>query len=160
MQAMGIEGKIGGGAREAFEQKLPGLGFTRVTARTLERNTLYDKADRELRNSRQILRIRQYGEKWVVTHKRVPSNSTDEGPHKSRLETETLVEDGPVLGQIFEGIGFGPVFVYEKWRTEWADQTGHCVVDETPLGDYAELEGPDEWIDDIAQKLGIDAGEF
>src|ERR1700761_1355318 len=160
MQAMETEVKIRVADRKELEQKLPQLGFRRVTDRTLERNTLYNKPDRELRNSRQILRVRQYGDKWVVTHKRVPKDAKEEGPHKSRLETETLVEDGPVMGQIFEGIGFGPVFVYEKWRTEWADQTGHCVVDETPLGDYAELEGPDEWIDDIAQKLGIDAGEF
>src|ERR1700744_3092946 len=160
MQAMEIEVTVLVSDREALEQKLPGLGFTRVTARTLERNTLYDKPDRELRNSRQILRIRQYGEKWVVTHKRVPSGSDEEGPHKSRLETETLVEDGPVMAQIFEALGYGPVFVYEKWRTEWADAQGHCVLDETPLGVYAELEGPADWIDATAGKLGIDAGEF
>jgi adenylate cyclase, class 2 len=160
MQAMETEVKVRVADREALEQKLPALGFSRVTARTLERNTLYDKPDRELRNSRQILRIRQYGSKWVVTHKRVPSGSTEEGPHKSRVETETVVEDGPVLGKIFEALGFAPVFVYEKWRTEWADAQGHCVLDETPLGVYAELEGPDEWIDDTAQKLGIDPSQF
>jgi adenylate cyclase, class 2 len=160
MQAMEIEVKILVSDRVGLEQKLPGLGFTRVTARTLEVNTLYDKPDRELRNSRQILRIRQYGEKWVVTHKRVPSNSDEEGPHKSRLETETLVEDGPVMAQIFEALGYGPVFVYEKWRTEWADAQGHCVLDETPLGVYAELEGPGDWIDATARRLGVDASEF
>jgi adenylate cyclase, class 2 len=160
MQAMEIEVKIQVSDRVALEQKLPGLGFARVTARTLEVNTLYDKPDRELRNSRQILRIRQYGEKWVVTHKRVPGNSDEEGPHKSRLETETLVEDGPVMAQIFEALGYDPVFVYEKWRTEWADAQGHCVIDETPLGVYAELEGPGEWIDATAGRLGVAASEF
>jgi adenylate cyclase class 2 len=146
--------------REAFERKLPALGFTRVTARTLERNTLYDTPDRRLRSSRQILRIRQYGSKWVVTHKSVPSGQTEEGPHKNRVETETVVEDGPVLGKVFEALGFSPVFVYEKWRTEWADQQGHCDLDETPLGLYAELEGPSDWIDATAQQLGISENEF
>jgi adenylate cyclase, class 2 len=160
MQAMETEVKIRVADRAGLEQKLPELGFRRVTARTLERNTLYDKPDRALRHSRQILRIRQYGDKWVVTHKRVPSDSNDEGPHKSRLETETVVEDGPVMGQVFEALGYQPVFVYEKWRTEWADQQGHCVVDETPLGVYAELEGPGDWIDRTAQQLGIDPAEF
>src|ERR1700761_7310557 len=127
MQAMETEVKIRVADRKELEQKLPQLGFRRVTDRTLERNTLYDKPDRELRNSRQILRIRQYGEKWVVTHKRVPDNSSEEGPHKSWVETETEVEDGPVMGQIFESLGYRPVFVYEKWRTEWADAQGHCV---------------------------------
>jgi adenylate cyclase, class 2 len=160
MQAMETEVKIRVMDREIFEQKLPALGFKRVTARTLERNTLYDTPERRLRNSRQILRIRQYGSKWVVTHKSVPGDLTVEGPHKNRVETETMVEDGPVLGQIFEILGFSPVFVYEKWRTEWADPSGHCVLDETPLGVYAELEGPDEWIDAIAQQLGVAESEF
>ena len=160
MQAMETEVKIRVADRAALEQKLPALGFTRVTARTLERNTLYDKPDRELRNSRQILRIRRYGSKWTVTHKSVPSGQTEEGPHKNRVETETLVEDGPVLGKVFEALGFSPVFVYEKWRTEWADQQGHCVLDETPLGLYAELEGPSDWIDATAQQLGIGESEF
>ena len=160
MQAMETEVKIRVADRAALEQKLAPLGFTRVTARTLERNTLYDKPNRELRNSRQILRIRRYGDKWVVTHKSVPSGLTEEGPHKNRVETETEVEDGPVLGKIFEALGFSPVFVYEKWRTEWADRQGHCVIDETPLGVYAELEGPSEWIDATAQKLGISQSEF
>ncbi|MGC2398247.1 MAG: class IV adenylate cyclase [Acidobacteriaceae bacterium] len=146
--------------RTTLERKLPELGFKQTTARTLERNTLYDKPDRVLRNSRQILRIRQYGDRWVVTHKRVPSDCNEEGPHKNRLETETLVDDGPVMGMIFEALGYVPVFVYEKWRTEWADRQGHCVLDETPLGVYAELEGPGEWIDDTAQKLGIGASDF
>ena len=96
----------------------------------------------------------------MVTHKSVPSGLTEEGPHKNRVETETEVEDGPALGKIFEALGFHPVFVYEKWRTEWADQQGHCVIDETPLGIYAELEGPGEWIDATAEKLGISQSEF
>ncbi len=160
MQAMETEVKLRVPDREIFERKLPELGFTRVTARTLERNTLYDTPDRRLRNSRQILRIRQYGSKWVLTHKSVPSGFTEEGRHKNRVETETVIEDGPVLGKVFEVLGFSPVFVYEKWRTEWADEQGHCVLDETPLGLYAELEGPSDWIDSTAQKLGIHEGEF
>ena len=160
MQAMETEVKIRVADRHAFEQKLPALGFKRVTARTMERNTLYDMPDRRLRNSRQILRIRQYGSKWVLTHKSVPNDLTEEGPHKNRVETETVVEDGPVLGKIFESLGFAPVFVYEKWRAEWADKRGHCVLDETPLGVYAELEGPDDWIDTTAHQLGFSQSQF
>ena len=61
MQAMETEVKIRVADRAALEQKLAALGFTRVTARTLERNTLHDKPDRELRNSRQILRASRSG---------------------------------------------------------------------------------------------------
>ena len=159
MQAMETEVKIRVRDREGLEHSLQRMGFVCVTTRTLERNTLYDTPARTLRGSRQILRIREYGEKWVLTHKSVPSDAA-EGRHKSRVETETLVEDGALLAKIFEALGFGPVFVYEKWRTEWADAEGHCVLDETPLGLYAELEGPSPWIDATAEKLGIDESEF
>ena len=61
-----------------------------------------------------------------------------------------------MLGEVFERLGYQPVFVYEKWRAEYADATGHCVVDDTPIGTFAELEGPEEWIDAISQKLGLE----
>ena len=160
MQAMETEVKIRVSNREALEKKLPALGFACVTPRTLERNTLYDTPDRHLRNTRQILRVRHYGSRWVVTHKSVPSGLTAEGRHKQRVETETMVEDGPAMATIFEALGYGPVFAYEKWRTEWADALGHCVLDETPLGVYAELEGPSEWIDGTAAKLGVAEADF
>jgi adenylate cyclase, class 2 len=160
MQALEVEVKIRLTDRESFEHGLARLGFRRITQRTFERNTLYDTPGRSLRNSCQILRIRQYGEKWVVTHKSVAEDEIPDEPYKRRVETETGVEDGPSLGKLFESLGFGPVFIYEKWRTEWADKQGHCVLDETPLGLYAELEGPGEWIDATAQRLGIDARQF
>jgi adenylate cyclase, class 2 len=160
MQAVETEVKILVAGREAFERGLAELGFRQITARTFERNTLYDTKERSLRNSRQILRIRQYGERWTVTHKCVAPDEDADQPYKRRVETETGVEDGPSLGKVFECLGFGPVFIYEKWRTEWADREGHCVLDETPLGLYAELEGPSEWIDETARRLGIDASQF
>jgi adenylate cyclase class 2 len=52
------------------------------------------------------------------------------------------------------------VFVYEKWRAEYADATGHCVVDDTPIGVFAELEGPEEWIDSVSSRLGLDPGSL
>ena len=58
---------------------------------------------------------------------------------KERIETETTVEDGEAVAAIFKVLGYTSAFVYEKWRSEWADSEGHCVLDETPIGQYAEL---------------------
>ena len=160
MQAMETEVKIRIDGRESLEQMLPRLGFRQVTPRTFERNTLYDTPERRLRNARQILRIREYGGQWKVTHKSVPADEDPGERHKRRVETETSLEDGQAIGTIFENLGFFPVFIYEKWRTEWADDRGHCVLDETPLGLYAELEGPSDWIDQIAGGLRIDESRF
>lgn len=143
-----------------LERRLSGLGFRQVTPRTFERNVLYDTPERRLRADGQILRIREYGPKWVITHKGLPANNSAEARHKQRIETETEVADGEALGLIFEAIGLQPAFIYEKWRTEWADETGHCVLDETPLGTFAELEGPPEWIDQTGDRLGVEQSEF
>ena len=34
------------------------------------------------------------------------------------------------------------------------------MVDETPVGNYAELEGSPEWIDRVAVSLGLSAGDY
>ena len=34
------------------------------------------------------------------------------------------------------------------------------MVDETPIGNYAELEGPAAWIDHAAARLGVDPADY
>ena len=145
---------------EAFTRRLHDAGFQLDTPRTFERNVLYDTPDRSLRAQTSILRLRRYGDRWVVTYKCLPKNHNPDAPHKSREETETEVKDGEAIGSIFTQLGFQPSFAYEKWRTEFSDATGHCVLDETPIGLYAELEGPSEWIDATGRKLGVEPGAF
>jgi len=142
-----------------LELRLQAAGFRRETPRTFERNVLFDTPDRRLRQERQILRIRQYGEKWLLTHKALPSEG-DFGLYKHRIETETTLGDGESVAAIFISLGYIAAFTYEKYRTEWADETGHCVLDETPIGVFAELEGPEEWIDRKAAALGVDHAEL
>jgi len=145
---------------EALTHRLQEAGFRVETARTFERNILYDTPDRRLRAQTSILRVRRYGDRWVVTLKCLPENHDPEARHKHRDETETQVQDGEAIGHIFAHLGYRPAFTYEKWRTEFADETGHCVLDETPIGVYAELEGPPAWIDATGPKLGVEASEF
>jgi adenylate cyclase, class 2 len=134
--------------------------FRLQTARNFERNVLYDTPDRRLRARTQILRIRSYAGRWTLTHKRLPSDGPGEDRHKHRIETETEVANGDALADVFESLGLVAAFHYEKWRTEWRDGEGHCVVDETPIGDYAELEGSPAWIDRTAVRLGIDPSQY
>jgi adenylate cyclase class 2 len=76
------------------------------------------------------------------------------------VETETEIADGDALAEMFTSLGLVAAFRYEKWRTEWEDGEGHCVVDETPIGNYAELEGTSEWIDRAAARIGVDSVEY
>ena len=115
--------------------------FTLQTPRSFESNVLYDTPDRQMRARTEILRIRSYAGRWTLTHKRLPDVRPGEDRHKHRIETETEVADGDALAEVFLSLGLVAAFRYEKWRTEWHDGEGHCVVDETPIGNYAELEG-------------------
>jgi adenylate cyclase class 2 len=157
MSAVEIEVKFRVENVQALSKQLDTLGFMTVTPRTFERNSLFDTPDRKLRATQSILRIRKYGDRWVLTHKCLPPDYDPNARHKHRVETETEVADGEALGQVFQSLGYVPVFIYEKWRTEYADATGHCVVDETPIGSFAELEGPETWIDTISEQLGLES---
>jgi len=144
----------------ALERRLRAGGFHLETPRAFESNVLYDTPDRQMRARTEILRIRSYAGRWTVTHKRLPTDGPGEDRHKHRIETQTEVADGRALAEIFLSLGLVAAFRYEKWRTEWTDGEGHCVVDETPIGDYAELEGAAEWIDRAASRLGVGSSEF
>ena len=155
MQAAEIELKFPVNDVDAFEQAIRQLSLRLVTERTLERNTLYDTPARDLRNRRQLLRLREYGARKVITHKRVADGEGADTRYKRRIETESEVEDPAALAEIFTQLGFGPVFRYEKFRTEWDDGEGHLVLDQTPIGTWAELEGPPAWIDRMRETLGV-----
>lgn len=141
-------------------QRLGAAGFRLQTPRSFESNVLYDTPNRQIRARTEILRIRHYTGRWTLTHKRLPTGAPGEDRHKHRVETETGIADGDALAEVFLSLGLVAAFRYEKWRTEWTDGEGHCVVDETPIGNYAELEGPAKWIDRAAVRLGVDASEY
>ena len=127
------------------------VGFKCVTPSTHEMNSLYDLPGQKLRKRDELLRLRKYGESWVLTHKA----KGQAGRHKSRVELQTDVKDGKEMDLILRAIHFTPIFRYEKYRAAWSDGTGHVVLDETPIGNFGEIEGPPPWIDRTAEALEI-----
>ena len=141
-----------------LERRLQEIGFAIDTPRTFESNTLYDSPERALKTRGELLRLRQYGERQVMTHKRHPDDEEEGGRYKIRIETESLVEDAGAMAEVFTRLGYGPVFRYEKYRSEYSDPAeagAHMVVDETPIGVFAELEGPTGWIDRTLAALEV-----
>ncbi len=132
-------------------RRLRAAKFRIVTPRTHEMNTLYDLPGETLRKRGELLRLRKYGHQWVLTHK----SKGKAARHKTRVELETRVDDGAKMNAILRALGYRPSFRYEKFRAEWSDGRGHVVVDETPIGNFAEIEGPARWIDQTAKQLDI-----
>ncbi len=154
---VGVETEVKFRVRDlgALAARLAAAGFHLDTPRAFESNVLYDTPERSMRARTEILRIRSYAGRCTLTHKRLPDDGPGEDRHKHRIETETEIADGAALAEVFRSIGLAPAFRYEKWRSEWSDGEGHCVVDETPIGNFAELEGTAEWIDRTEGRLGV-----
>lgn len=143
---------------EQLTRRLREFGFEQITPCTHEMNVLFDLPGRPLRARGDILRIRKYGDSWVLTHKAKGANNS--GPHKVRVETETRVEDGTKLETILRALQFEPVFRYEKFRAEWKSGAGHVVIDETPIGNFGEIEGPADWIDQVARGIDLKPQDY
>jgi adenylate cyclase class 2 len=140
----------------SLNRRLRSAKFRLVTPRTHELNVLYDWPGQTLRKQGELLRLRKYGDRWIFTHK----SKSVAGKHKSRVETETRVVDGPRMDMILRAMGLKPTFRYEKFRAEWSDGKGHVVVDETPIGNFGEIEGPPRWIDTTASHLGVSRADY
>jgi adenylate cyclase, class 2 len=140
----------------ALARKLRAAGFRLLTPRTHELNTLYDLPREVLRARKELLRLRRYGSAWTLTHK----SKGETGRHSARLELETGVADGRRMDLILRALGYSPSFRYEKFRAEWTDGKGQVVVDETPIGNFCEIEGAPRWIDATAKKLGVSPAHY
>lgn len=151
-----VEIKFAVHAPATLVRTLLSAGFKEKTPSTFESNTLYDNEGGELRHAGEVLRLRLYGDKWKLTHK----SRGESARHKTRVEHETSVQDGEQMHAILVDLGFNPSFRYEKYRAEWTDGAGEVVIDRTPIGHIAEIEGDPEWIDRTAHALGISQSDY
>ncbi len=140
----------------AGRRLLAAAGFVRCKRRLFETNTVFDTPDLRLRTSGCLLRVRGVGGECVLTFKGMERA----GRHKNREEIETTAGDAGKLAEIVKRLGFGPVFRYEKYRTEYALEGGHALLDETPIGVFLELEGPVRWVDRMARRLGFSPSDY
>lgn len=143
----------------AIADLLYSTGFAISVPRQFESNTLYESKDRGLARAGMLLRLRHVGDKAVITWK----GPGEAGPYKSRPELETSVGSVETASQILGHLGYHPSFRYEKYRTEFTarEHPGAVVtLDETPIGNFLELEGPGGWIDETARSLGFSQQDY
>ena len=138
-------------------------GYKLSSPRTLESDQLFDLSSGALRQSDQILRLRkslsvEQSRRAMVTYKGCASREI----YKSREEIEFDVSDPDAFTLVLERLGYHPSFRYEKYRTMFKayGEPGLIAIDETPIGVYLELEGPQAWIDSTAARLGFPPERF
>jgi adenylate cyclase class 2 len=140
-----------------FCRRLNALNPVTTAVRHFEDNRLLDFPDRRLGSSQCLLRIRITEGRHLLTYKGPPKA---EGIFKVREELETGLDSGEMLLTALERIGMNISFRYQKYRREFALGDVHIAVDETPIGNYAEFEGPETGILDLAAKMGVDQRRF
>lgn len=139
-------------------QKLRQLGFRIGKPRMFESNILLDNSKRTLRRHGKLIRVRRVGRNRVLTYK----GPSEPGRYKKRPEVEIHLPPSSVVEEIFAHIGYHPVFRYEKFRTEYTKPPGpgKVLLDETPIGNFLELEGRPRWIDSTARLLGYSSADY
>jgi adenylate cyclase class 2 len=141
-----------------MRRALRDLGFRVIKSRLHEYNVLLDTSSRVLRSHGKLIRLRRVGTHTLLTYK----GPAEQGRYKKRHEIEVVLPDAFQMEQIFNEIGYHPIFRYEKFRTEYAKtpSTGKVLLDETPIGNYLEIEGSPRWIDRTAQSLGFSLDDY
>ena len=150
--------------RQPVENRLAQLGFKVLKPRHFESNFLFDFPDLRLSKSGRLLRLRFAASENLLTFKGPPLRVRR---HGRRREIETPVGDGEMLRELLQNLELKEVFVYEKFRTVFATNTyapvhgsPQVAFDETPVGNYLELEGPGKWIDRVASQLGYSPRDY
>ena len=154
--------KIRVGDVEEIESRLRVRGFEESVSRSFENNTVWDTPERMLKSTGEIVRLRETHGIHVLTYK----GKAETSKYKSREELESELTSTQAIERILSRLGLQPMFRYEKYRTEYrrphatGPGDGVVTVDETPIGNFIELEGPPEWIDATAGELGFQESDF
>ncbi len=137
--------------RAELTRKLHDIGAQRLYAETFEDNIVLDRRG-ELRTKGALLRVRRFGKYSIATYK---GPMSIEGGIKSREEVQTGVESFELAIQLFDSLGFKPVFRYQKYREVWRVRDVEVVIDRTPIGEYFEIEGNIDTIRAISSELAM-----
>ena len=148
-----IEVKFAVGSVDDITEKIIQSGAVCIQPKQYERNLRFDDQNGTLSENREVLRLRDNGGKTILTYK--ADQASDENI-ADREEIETAVEDFDRTRLILERLGYSVFFIYEKYRTVYSLRETFIFADHTPIGDYIEIEGPDEdTIRETAEELGL-----
>jgi adenylate cyclase class 2 len=142
-----------------------GLSLRLETARHFEDNWLLDTGAFDLGQSAAILRVRKAGGNGSLTYKEKAPADAPASQFKQRVEIETALDDPDSALALFDRLGYHRWFRYQKYRTVYratlpSGDRLHVMFDETPLGNFVELEGEENAIAEAVTRMGIGPGDY
>ena len=151
-----IEIKLPAPDLDTLRRLLRSEGATPVSPVHFESNDLYDRGEGELLARGCALRLRRTDRGASLAFK---GPARFENGMKRREERETTISDPESTERILTAIGLERRFRYEKRREEWELDDCAVALDETPIGNFAEIEGEPPAIRRALQRLGLDFSE-
>ena len=151
-----IEAKLKVDSLPEIERKLSELG-AEFLAEQLQTDYHFDDVNATMAKTDRCLRLRKQmvgkSESYFLTYKGAKEKSN----LKKRQEIEFEIKDADSVHKLLSALGYEQILAIEKNRRLW--QLGDCEValDELPLlGDFVEIEGPDEEkIAAVQKSLGL-----
>ena len=143
-----------------------GLILNLKRSKHFEDNFLLDRGGQELSSRLAALRIRKTDDgRGSITLKEMPGEDAPVSQFKSRIEFETSVEDPDIMFEIFKRLGFRCWFRYQKYRTVYSAElpSGRSLdvmIDETPIGNFVELEGDEDAVSEALSTLNVSKNEY
>lgn len=135
-----------------IQQQLQTLGASLIQPRLFERNWRYDTPGQMLAQQGGLLRLRQ-DSRTRITYKGAAPQISDQT--RTLLELETEVGDFDVMDSIFRKLGLEVQLIYEKFRTAYEYADTEIVLDEMPFGNFIEVEGLPEAIENALYQLNL-----
>jgi adenylate cyclase class 2 len=148
-----VEIKYRIGELERFREKLSSIGRLKEV-RLFEDNIVFDDERGTLFGNGRLLRLRSSAA-VLLTFK----NPVQKERYKIMDEHEVAVSDFNETLNILLGLGYRQVFRYQKYRTAYRVDAALVLLDETPIGDFIEIEGPPRLIDRVSGQLGLQREE-
>lgn len=138
---------------DQIHKKLQVFGAVLQKPRVFESNLRFDSPDGCLSANKQVLRLRCDTE-IIITYK---GPAQIDQPVSVREEIEIQVDDHERARHLLEALGYVVYMRYEKYRTTYTYQQVIVVVDELPIGNFIEIEGPNATsIHAMAKLLDLD----
>ena len=133
-----------------YRKQLLGQGAKRQSS-FLEDNIVFDDEGESLKREAKLLRLRR-SDTVTITFKK----PVDRTRFKIMEEYEIEVSDFDEAEKIINSLGFRKVFRYQKRREVFTLHDTHILLDETPIGNYIEIEGTEEHILKLSKGIGLE----
>ncbi len=139
-----IEAKLKVDSLSETENKLGELG-AKFLGELFQTDYFFDDANSTLTKSDKCLRIRKQktgqSERYILTYK----GPKEESNLKKRQELESEINDADSVHKLLTALGYKQILVVEKKRCLWQYENCEVALDRLrDLGDFVEIEGPDE----------------